>query len=314
MKSNNRFLKFTIGADDKKTVRKFLVHHKFSSSQLHNLKNKGGLIFVNHKQRHFDFKIKTGDVMLVVLNSEEPSDLIEPMTGAVDVVFEDSYLLVINKPPGIASLPAKAKDGKTMANVVKNYLIQKHENSSIHLVTRLDRNTSGLMVFAKTSYSHSLLDQILHTEDFQKFYLAMVYGQIEPESGLIDLPIGVDPKLFYMRLIDYKTGKESRTKYQTVEKYQDASLLKLKLLTGRTHQIRVHLTAIGHPIIGDDMYSKKIDPRMSRQALHCYELKIVHPVTKQLLKLTAPLPKDMVMLKSVLRGEDNGRKREETAR
>lgn len=299
-------MKFTVGSDDKKTVRKFLVHHKFSSSQLHNLKNKGGLIYVNHKQRYFDFKLKDGDKILIVMSNEEPSDLITPMKGAVDVIYEDSYLLVINKPPGIASLPAKARDGKTMANLVKAYLIDKKENSSIHLVTRLDRNTSGLMVFAKTSYSHSLLDQILHTDKFQKFYLAMVYGHVEPEAGLIDLPIGIDPKAFYMRNIDYQTGKESRTLYETVEKYPQASLLRLKLLTGRTHQIRVHLTAIGHPIIGDDMYSKKVDPRMPRQALHCYRLNIVHPVTKELLKLEAPLPDDMVMLDSVLRGEKNG--------
>jgi len=307
MNKSSRFLKFTIDNDDKKTIRKFLVQHKFSSSQLHNIKNKGGLIFVNHKQRHFDFKIKTGDQILVVMSVDEPSDLIVPMKGAVDIIYEDSYLLVVNKPPGIASLPAKAMDSKTMANVVKSYLIDKKEISSIHLVTRLDRNTSGLMVFAKTSYAHSLLDQILHTEDFQKFYLAMVYGQLQPAEGMIDLPIGIDPQAFYMRNIDYQTGKESRTVYKTVEKYANASLLKLKLLTGRTHQIRVHLTAVGHPIIGDDMYSKKIDPRMKRQALHCYRLNIIHPVTKELLKLKAPLPKDMVMLKSVLRGERNGR-------
>lgn len=305
MNKNNRFLKFTIDSNDKKTVRKFLVQHKFSSSQLHNLKNKGGLIFVNHKQRHFDFKLKDGDNLLVVLNVEEPSDLIVPMPGKIDVIYEDSYLLVVNKPAGIASLPAKAKDSQTMANLVKAYLIAKKENSSIHLVTRLDRNTSGLMVFAKTSYSHSLLDQILHTEDFQKFYLAMVYGQVEPSEGLIDLPIGIDPRAFYMRNIDHQQGKDSKTLYETVKRYPCASLLKLKLLTGRTHQIRVHLTAIGHPIIGDDMYSKKIDERMPRQALHCYRLNIVHPVTKRLLKLKAPLPQDMVMLDSVLRGEKN---------
>lgn len=306
MNQSNRFLKFTINDDDKKIIRKFLVQHKFSSSQLHNLKNKGGLIYVNHKQRHFNFRMKTGDQILIVMSSEEPSDLIAPMQGSVDVVYEDSYLLVVNKPPELASLPAKAKSGKTMANLVKGYLISKKENSTIHLVTRLDRNTSGLMVFAKTSYAHSLLDQILHTEDFQKFYLAMVYGQVQPDHGLIDLPIGIDPKAFYLRNIDHEKGKVSKTLYETVEKYGQASLLRLKLLTGRTHQIRVHLSAIGHPIIGDDMYSGKTDSRMPRQALHCYRLNIVHPVTKKLLKLEAPLPDDMVMLKNVLRGEKNG--------
>ncbi|AUI72794.1 RNA pseudouridine synthase [Companilactobacillus alimentarius DSM 20249] len=299
-------MKFVINDNDKRTVRRFLVQHKFSSSQLHNLKNKGGQIFVNHRQRHFNFGLKTGDEVLVVLSNEKPSDLIEPMRGPVDVIFEDDYLLVINKPPGIASLPAKARDGKTMANLVKAYLIAKNENSSIHLVTRLDRDTSGLMVFAKTSYAHSLLDQILHTEDFQKFYLAMIDGQINPKQGLIDLPIGIDPQAFYRRVIDYKNGKESKTLYKTVAHYPKASLLELKLLTGRTHQIRVHLSAIGYPIIGDDMYSGKKDQRISRQALHCYNLRIVHPVTKELLNLKAPLPKDMVILKGVLRGERNG--------
>ncbi|MQS75865.1 RluA family pseudouridine synthase [Companilactobacillus halodurans] len=308
MRRSNRFLKFTIGKNDKPVIRKFLVQHKFSSSQLHNLKNKGGLIFVNHKKRHFNFKMKPGDELLVVLNAEEPSDLIKPMKGKIDVIYEDNYLLVVNKPPGIASLPAKAKDTQTMANLVKAYLIDKNENSSIHLVTRLDRDTSGLMVFAKTSYAHSLLDQILHTENFQKYYLALVYGQVQPPNGLVDLPIGIDSKAFYMRTIDHSKGKESKTLYKTIENYPQASLLKLKLLTGRTHQIRVHLTAIGHPIIGDDMYSKVRDSRINRQALHCYRLNIVHPVTKVLLKLKAPLPKDMVMLKGVLRGEKNGRK------
>lgn len=306
MKTTNRFLKFILQDTDKETVRKFLVQHKFSSSQLHNLKNKGGLIFVNHKQRHFNFRLKTGDELLVVLSSEEPSDLIEPMAGKIDVIFEDEYLLVVNKPPGIASLPAKAKSSKTMANLVKNYLIEHHENSSIHLVTRLDRDTSGLMVFAKTSYAHSLLDQILHTDDFQKFYLAMIYGQLTPLTGLIDLPIGIDPAAFYLRAIDHQKGKASQTIYQTKAVYPGGSLVELKLLTGRTHQIRVHLSAVGHPIIGDEMYSKKTDPRIKRQALHCFNLRIIHPVTKELLNLKAPLPEDMVVLKGALRGERNG--------
>lgn len=306
MKTTNRFLKFILKDTDKKTVRKFLVQHKFSSSQLHNLKNKGGLIFVNHKHRHFNFHLKTGDELLVVLSSEEPSDLIEPMAGKIDVIFEDEYLLVVNKPPGIASLPAKAKSSKTMANLVKAYLIKNHENSSIHLVTRLDRDTSGLMVFAKTSYAHSLLDQILHTDDFQKFYLAMIYGQLTPPTGLIDLPIGIDPTAFYLRAIDHQKGKASQTLYRTKAVYPGGSLVELKLLTGRTHQIRVHLSAVGHPIIGDEMYSKKTDSRIKRQALHCFNLKIVHPVTKELLNLKAPLPEDMVVLKGALRGERNG--------
>jgi len=299
---NNRLLKFQIKETDKKILRKFLIQHKFSSSQLHNLKNKGGQIYVNHKQRHFDFKMQTGDTLLIVLNDEEPSDLIEPMAGKLDVIFEDEYLLVVNKPPGLASLPAKARSSKTIANIVKYYLQEKHENASIHLVTRLDRDTSGLMVFAKNSFTHSLLDQILHSDDFQKFYLAIVYGKVDPSKGEIDLPIGIDPKAFYLRAIDHRLGKPSRTLYQTVENYENDSMLRLKLLTGRTHQIRVHLSAIGHPIIGDEMYSLKKNPRINRQALHCYQLQILHPVTKKLLKLTAPIPQDMVLLRGALKG------------
>lgn len=300
--ATNRYLKFTIQPTDKKIIRKFLTQKKFSSSQLHNLKNKGGLIFVNHKQRHFNFKMKTGDQILIVMSEEVPSDLIAPMAGDVDVVFEDEYMLVINKPPGIASLPAKARTSKTMANVVKYYLQQNHENGTIHLVTRLDRDTSGLMVFAKNSYAHSLLDQILHSDKFQKYYLAIVDGNMDPENGKVDLPIGIDKKAFYLRTIDHEMGKRSQTLYRTVKKYHDASLIKLKLLTGRTHQIRVHMKAVGHPIIGDYMYTKVHDPRIDRQALHCAELKIVHPVSHQLLDLSAPLPVDMTELCQKLRG------------
>ncbi|AKP68485.1 pseudouridine synthase [Companilactobacillus ginsenosidimutans] len=295
-------MKFTVQESDKKILRKFLVQKKFSNSQLSNLKNNDGMIFVNHKLRHFDFKLKTGDQMLIVMGEETPSDLIKPMEGQLDVVFEDKYFLVINKPPGIASLPAKARTSKTMANIVKYYLQQKGENGTIHLVTRLDRDTSGLMVFAKNSYAHSMLDQILHGDHFQKYYLAIVYGQVSPSEGKVDLPIGIDPDEFYKRVIDYEKGKQSQTLYRTVETFSDASMIKLKLLTGRTHQIRVHMKAIGHPIIGDFMYTKHAEPLINRQALHCTELKIVHPVTNETLDLTASLPQDMTDLCQKLRG------------
>lgn len=300
--TNNRLLKFTIQDTDKKIVRKFLSSQNFSSSQVRNLKNKGGKIYVNHKERHLDFKIKTGDSLLVVLNEEIPADIIEPRKGELDVIYEDDYLLVVNKPPHLASLPARDRTSTTMANIVKYYLEEKGENSTIHLVTRLDRDTSGLMVFAKNSYTHSLLDQILHSQDFQKFYLAIIYGKMKPSLGLIDLPIGIDPNAFYLRTIDQQSGKISKTEYETLETYEDASLLRLKLLTGRTHQIRVHLSAVGHAIIGDEMYSHIKDPRISRQALHCYELLIIHPVTHELLKLKAPIPQDMVLLRGAVKG------------
>ncbi|MCH4008831.1 RluA family pseudouridine synthase [Companilactobacillus sp.] len=300
--TSRRYLKYRVTETDKKVIRKFLVHKKFSSSQLHNLKNKGGLIFVNHRQRHFNYQMKTGDEILIVMSVETPSDLIKPMPGQVDVIYEDKYFLVINKPPGIASLPAKALTSKTMANIVKYYLEQNGENGTIHLVTRLDRDTSGLMVFAKNSYAHSMLDQILHSDHFQKYYLAIIYGHMEPESGLIDLPIGIDQSAFYLRTIDHDNGKPSKTIYKTVERFSRGSLLKLKLLTGRTHQIRVHLKASGHPIFGDYMYTNQEEPLINRQALHCAELKIVHPVTGELLDLQAPLPEDMTRLCQTLRG------------
>ncbi|KRL66251.1 RluA family pseudouridine synthase [Companilactobacillus versmoldensis] len=300
--ATRRYLKFQIKADDKKIIRKFLVQHKFSSSQLHNLKNRGGMIFVNHRQRHFNYRMRPGDDLLVAMSNEKPSELIEPMPGQLKVIFEDQYFLVINKPPKIASLPAKARTSKTMANIVKYYLQQKGENSSIHLVTRLDRDTSGLMVFAKDSYAHSMLDQILHTDKFQKYYLAIVSGVFQKKSGLVDLPIGIDQAAFYLRTIDHESGKRSKTLFQTVETYQNASLVRLKLLTGRTHQIRVHMKAIGHPIIGDYMYTKQPEKMIDRQALHCAELQIVHPVTKQTLDLVAPMPNDMVKLRQELRG------------
>ncbi|WP_099974408.1 RluA family pseudouridine synthase [Lactobacillus terrae] len=299
---NRRIFKYIVQDNDPKNIRKFLSHKNFSESQLHKIRNKDGRVYVNKKERHLNFAIKSGDVLSVVMSSEIGSDLIVPIHADLDVIYEDQYLLIINKKPGIASLPSKNRESYTVANIVKYYLQENHQDDSIHLVTRLDRNTSGLMVFAKDSYTHSRLDQILHSDKFQKYYYAIVYGVMNPLSGVINKPIGIDPDYYYRRCIDAENGKESKTAYRTIKDYGEYSLIELQLYTGRTHQIRVHTSSVGHPIIGDNMYSGKKDELIDRQALHCAKLKIFHPMKDIWLELEAPMPYDMQRVLNELGG------------
>ncbi|KMO54895.1 pseudouridine synthase, partial [Lacticaseibacillus rhamnosus] len=179
---------------------------------------------------------------------------------------------------------------------VKAYLIKTHaESQAVHVVTRLDRDTSGLMVFAKHSLAHSLLDRQLHSENFLKQYLALVTSKsLLSAHGWIVLPIGVSTG-FYMRRVVSETGKPSVTEYQTLAQNSHAAAVLVTLHTGRTHQIRVHFAAIGHPLFGDDLYNRQADD-FKRQALHCAHLRFWQPLQKKWVDLHAPLPTDMAKL------------------
>ncbi|WP_461226927.1 RluA family pseudouridine synthase [Lacticaseibacillus suihuaensis] len=273
----------------------FLKAQGLSSIQLKRMKYRKGYVFVNHRQRTTDFRLRPGDVVLVQLAPEVPVDTVVPTPGTLDIVYEDPYLLVVNKPAGVASIPDAAKGNDSMANFVKAYLATSGaESTAIHVVTRLDRDTSGLMLFAKHGFVHSLLDRQLHSRDLVKRYLAFVQGAALAPHGWLVLPIGRTQE-FYMKRGVVLGGKPSVTEYRRLARSGQASLVLVTLHTGRTHQIRVHFAAIGHPLFGDDLYggSQRL---IGRQALHCATLDLWHPVLHTKLHLTAALPSDMVSL------------------
>ncbi|WP_125704077.1 RluA family pseudouridine synthase [Lacticaseibacillus daqingensis] len=277
-------------------LQNFLQRQGVSRAQLKRVKFHGGAVFVNRRQRNTAFQLQDGDAVLLQMAPEVPVDTVVPYRAPLTVVYEDDYLLVVNKPAGVASIPDAAKGNDSMANIVKAYLADTHaESTAIHVVTRLDRDTSGLMLFAKHGFVHSLLDRQLHSDDLQKQYLALCTNPAPlPPHGWLCLRIGRTAE-FYMKRGVTPQGKVSVTEYQLVAQSSQAALVRVTLHTGRTHQIRVHFAAVGHPLFGDDLYGGPLTG-IKRQALHCADLQFWHPLLHQTLHLTAPLPADMVSL------------------
>lgn len=282
------------------SLQTFLRRQGFSLAQLKQLKFHGGFVFVNKRQRNTAFTLRPGDVVFLQTAPEAAADAVVPYPAPLTIAYEDEYLLVVAKPAGVPSIPDVGKSPDTMANRVKAYLIQTHaESTAIHVVTRLDRDTSGLMLFAKSGLIHSMLDAQLHTDNLQKEYLALVSGTGKlPRHGWLVLPIG-HGREFYMKRAVVPTGKHSVTEFETLQQNEQGSLVRVQLHTGRTHQIRVHFAAIGHPLFGDELYGGP-PAGLNRQALHCAHLHFWHPILKKPIELTAALPKDMLSLENEL--------------
>jgi 23S rRNA pseudouridine1911/1915/1917 synthase len=215
---------------------------------------------------------------------------VEAVPGPVDVVYEDEDLILLNKPAGIAVHPSHGHYRDTLANFLQYYLAQKGNFAPVRAVGRLDKETSGIVVFAKNQLTAARLGS--RKDSIQKEYLALVHGHFQDKEGLIDAPIArVTGELNKMEVATH--GKPARTHYQVQKECGDDTLLSLHLDTGRTHQIRVHMASIGHPLVGDQIYGTTADPGFSRAALHCFRVKITHPYTGELLKFEVPLPADM---------------------
>ncbi|WP_312423515.1 RluA family pseudouridine synthase [Anaerospora hongkongensis] len=215
---------------------------------------------------------------------------IEPMPLPLAIAYEDSALLVIDKPPDIMVHPTARQDSITIANGVLHHYRESGQSCDFHPVHRLDRQTSGLLLLAKNAYIHHLLSGqgIKHV---QRTYQAIVTGQPQPAAGTINAPIGRKPGSIIERMIS-PCGQEAVTDYQMISGVSAASLMQISLRTGRTHQIRVHFSHIGHPLLGDDLYGGATE-LINRQALHAGKLAFNHPITNELLTIHSPLPADM---------------------
>lgn len=222
---------------------------------------------------------------------------LEPKAMDLIIAYEDDALLVIDKPSGIMVHPTARQDGATIANGVLHYYRESGQACDFHPVHRLDRQTSGLLLIAKNAYIHHLLSGqgIKHV---QRSYQAIVTGQPTPPSGMIDAPIGRKPGSIIERIIS-PSGQEAVTDYQLIAGTSTASLMQISLRTGRTHQIRVHFSHIGHPLLGDDLYGG-CTTLINRQALHAGNLAFIHPLTKNLLSLHSSIPHDMLSVLNIL--------------
>ena len=237
--------------------------------------------------------LQAGDILSVDLNAGETPTQIPPVPMDLDIVFEDEHLLVVNKSAPLAVIPSSLVPTEpTLAAGLMAYL---GPSAAIHPVNRLDRGTTGLMVVAKSGYIHDQLRRRLHSGDFFRSYLAICVGAPEPPQGTIALPIGRAPGSAIRRQID-PAGQSARADYRLLRVRSGPSLVALMPWTGRTHQIRVHMAAIGCPLAGDWLYGTEDRGLIPRPALHAVRLAFTHPVTGEHLSFTAPLPGDMKLL------------------
>lgn len=248
-------------------------------------------IKVNGRTIMLDYILREGDRLSISLLSEE-SQNIEPEDLPMDIVFEDDAMLIVNKAPYMVVHPTKTHKGGTLSNVVMHHYALSGEGTIVRLVSRLDMNTSGLIILAKNQFVHSTFSREMSGDNVHKYYIAIIKGDFPEERRLIDLPIYRDGVGAFCRVVDDR-GQESMTEVTVLERKNGYSMLLLKLLTGRTHQIRVHLSHLGYPIIGDELYGGEIG-LMKRQALHAMYLSFRHPVTGKLMEIFAKPTQDIL--------------------
>lgn len=281
--------------EDKITLKRFLNSQGVSRRLLAKIKFQGGTLLVNKQVRNTKFEVKLGDIVTIVIPDEGEHETMLPFESSLDIVYEDEHLLIVNKPTEVASIPSQYHKNGTMANYVKYYYNQQnYVNRVIHVVTRLDRDTTGLMMFAKHGFAHAMMDKQLQSGELKKYYHALVGGDLSrlSEHEMIDLPIGRDNTSIIKRCV-IESGQQALTEYTLVEKSQDIAQVAVQLHTGRTHQIRVHFSEIGCPLIGDELYGGDLTKGLNRQALHCQKLVFLHPFTREELTFELPLPNDM---------------------
>lgn len=252
---------------------------------------KSGSLKVNGEQVHTDIILKTGDTVEFEL-PDKNSENILPEYMQLDIIFEDDYMIVINKAAGIPTHPSRNHYTDTLANGLMYYWMEEGRNITIRPVNRLDRNTSGLVLFAKSSHIQQLMSRDSYKDNITKEYLAVVQGVVEADSGTIDEPIARE-RLQSIKRIVREDGARAVTHYRVLERYEDSSLLSIVLETGRTHQIRVHMAHLGHPLLGDELYGGSQE-RIKRHALHAYKIKMLHPIENSMLNFAAELPIDML--------------------
>ena len=249
-------------------------------------------ILVDGQRVNTRFVPGEGQVLSVRLSDPERRSGIVPAPGPLDIVYEDGDILVLNKAPGVPVHPGPGHFSDTIGNFLLDYYDKTGVEADFHPVHRLDRGTSGLLAVAKHPHAQEVMKRQLHTEDFRRVYLAVCQGSPDPAAGVVDAPLGPRPGSLVEQMVR-SDGKEARTRYETLEVWGERTLLRLELDTGRTHQIRVHLAHLGHPLVGDFLYGREEPELIARPALHSAELTLRHPVTGAVLTFRAPMPEDM---------------------
>ena len=279
-------------AEEGRKIGDFLREKGYSRHLLRQLKEAEDGLLRNAQPTFTTVALKAGDRIRVrLLEKAEGSEAIMPAPLPFEIVYEDEDLLVVNKPADMPIHPSFQNHGNTLADALTWHYQQYREDFVYRCINRLDRDTTGLLIVAKHLLSASILSDMVGKREIHREYLAIVKG-IPPENGTISAPIGRKKGSAILREVNFETGEPAVTHFARLEIRNGLSLVSLKLETGRTHQIRVHMGYIGCPLIGDYLYYPECS-RISRQALHSHRLSFLHPITGKALSFTAPLPEDM---------------------
>lgn len=282
-------------------ISEFLRNQGISTKSIIRLKGDVENVLLNDEPGFINRILKKDDRLTLCVKELESSKKIPPVDLPLSIIYEDEDILIVNKPANMPIHPSMNNYENTLGNAVAYYYMKKGEPFLYRCINRLDRDTTGLTILAKHYLSCGILYDEMESREIKRTYYAIVenrtvfdapYAHRLLQTGTIDLPLGRKPDSAIERMVDIKNGDKAITHYRVLATNDGLSLLELQLDTGRTHQIRVHMQAIGHPLIGDFLYNSK-DTHMKRQALHAGKLSFRHPITKEMLSFTAPVPQDM---------------------
>lgn len=281
-------------------LREALANYGISKKALTAIKHRGGQILVNQEEKTVRHPLQIGDEIQVFFPLEEPSEQITPCHTPLDIVYEDAELLIINKPANLATIPSYLHQADSIASRIVAYFQQQKLASTVHIVNRLDRDTSGLMCVAKHSYVHFLMSEMQKKHLINRQYEAFVEGEVLQDQGEVIAPIARKGDSIIERMVSDE-GQFAHTEYHVVERFEldgkPITHIRLKLHTGRTHQIRVHMASIGHPLLGDELYGGSIEV-LQRQALHCVYISLKHPISGEEMIWNEALPTEFLQLKN----------------
>lgn len=272
-------------------IKDFLKEEEISRTALTDIKFKGGQILVNNEEVNVRYRLKEGEMLTVIFPPENPSAGVKGEQIPLEILFEDEYLLVVNKPPGMNTIPSREHPNGSLANALVGYYEEIGVEATSHIVTRLDRDTSGIVLIAKHRHVHHLFSMQQQSGQVKRTYEALAGGYLQHNRGTIEEPIGRKADSIIEREVR-SDGQYACTHYHLLQQYQEFAHVELQLETGRTHQIRVHMSFIGHPLLGDDLYGGDRS-LIQRQALHCKKIKFIHPFNRREMQFSAPLPEEI---------------------
>lgn len=273
-------------------VEQFLRRKRYSGQNLSEIKRMPKSILVNGVHYYMRQELSKGDHLQVRICETKNSEKIPPTNLPLDIIYEDEDLLVLNKPAGMPIHPSLNNYTNSMANALAYYFQSQGKPFIFRCCNRLDRDTSGLTIVSKHLVSGSILSDMTKYREVHREYLAIARGSVTPSEGTIQAPLGRKEGTIIERTVDWEHGEDAVTHYKVVKEANGYSLVSLRLETGRTHQIRIHMKYLGYPLIGDYLYNPDME-YMTRQALHSHHMEFTHPITGEHMSFTAPLPEDM---------------------